>query len=224
MFLLGAMMIITEISKNIFTYTDLSMPWALHLYCIIGKKYNFLIDTGLGYDSCLPFQSILDQNHKEVLIINTHFHWDHIWGNHYNDQAIILAHEKCPHLIEKSWDFCLNEYAKYAKGSIKKVLPNILFSEEIYLPEEGLRLFHTPGHTEDSISIIYEPQNALLIADNIGDNPDSSIPDLDCGLPVYKHSLEKILSFPFENVFCAHHPQTDRANIERIYNECANRM
>lgn len=208
---------VREVYKNVYTYTDLSMPWALHLYCIIGKHYNFLIDTGLGFDSCLTFEPILEQNKKEILVINTHFHWDHIWGNHYAKQSIILAHEECPELIEKSWDYCVQEYEKYAKGSIEKVLPNMLFSDEIYLPAEGLRLFHTPGHTADSISLIYEPAQLLLIADNIADQPDTDTPDLDCGLSAYKESLAKILSYPFTNVLCAHHPQTDRANIERIY-------
>ena len=38
----------------------------------------------------------------------------------------------------------------------------------MYFPEDGISLFHTPGHTDDGISIYDAVDKALYVGDNFG--------------------------------------------------------
>jgi len=194
------------------------MPWDLHLFVIIADKYNYIIDTGLGSNSITPFLEILKQSENQNIIINTHYHWDHIWGNHLFKDNLIIAHKNCPDLIEKSWDSCLKEYSHFANSSLDKTLPNLLFDDELFFTDDQIRLIYTPGHTNDSISVIDEKEKTLFIADNIGDTMENLIPDLDCSKQTYKNSLHSILSFDFDICLCSHNRIVDKSTIQNIFN------
>lgn len=204
---------IQRVKNRCYCKVDHSMPWTLNLYLIIGSKYNYLIDTGLGSESIKDFLEIIQSNGLDTIIINTHFHWDHIWGNDALPNLCIIAHNTCPSLIEEYWDYTFKEYAHYSQGEVKKVLPNVLFEKELYFPEDQIRLIYTPGHTKDSISIIDEKEKILYIGDNIGDDMQHIIPELDCEKSVYLDSLRKIAKLDFEICLSGHNEKTGKETI-----------
>jgi glyoxylase-like metal-dependent hydrolase (beta-lactamase superfamily II) len=56
---------------------------APHLYAIKGEEYVVAIDTGTGKDDWRRFlESVPDFVGLEVLVVNTHCHYDHIGSNH----------------------------------------------------------------------------------------------------------------------------------------------
>ena len=68
----------------IFTYNNPD-GWDLNLQLVKGNKYNYIIDTGLGSLSILPVINYIKDDKKPTIVINTHSHWDHIWGNSLSD-------------------------------------------------------------------------------------------------------------------------------------------
>ena len=87
----------------IFTYYD-SEDWDLNLQLIIGEKYNYIIDPGIGAHTLNPminFASVRNQN--PFIIINTHYHWDHIWANCLVKEATIISHRSCIEAITGDW-------------------------------------------------------------------------------------------------------------------------
>lgn len=63
-------------------------------FAIRGVKANYIIDTGFGSETSQILSNFINPN-LETIIINTHFHWDHIWGNAYFENKQVIQHRKC---------------------------------------------------------------------------------------------------------------------------------
>lgn len=191
-------------SRNfIFTY-NIPSGWDLNLHLIRGSKYNFIIDTGLGSLSVEPIRKHIEGDGKPVIVINTHYHWDHIWGNGAFPDSVIISHKLCREMIESNWAEMLRKFSSVMHGEAEMRLPTITFEHELYFPEDGIRLIYTPGHTADSISVIDEVDKVLNAGDNIGDTVDDIIPSLDCEREVYIDTLMKYRELDFDLCVSGH--------------------
>ncbi len=165
--------------------------WDLNLHLILGDRYNYIIDTGLGSESVILIKEYLGNSSKPIIIINTHYHWDHIWGNGYFKDNIIISHTLCRDIITQKWSEMLNKNKSYVRGNVELCLPNLLFEESLYFPDDKIRIFYTPGHTPDCISIFDEQDKVLNAGDNIGDTMDKPVPSLKTEKEIYLKSLKK---------------------------------
>jgi len=205
-------------SRHVVFANSMHPSWILNLHLIIGKKYNYIIDTGFGPENLDEIYDIGGMD-RPYIIINSHFHWDHIWGNCNAKNFPIISHRLCPELISKSFDTYYEKNRQYACGHVTQQNPTILFDKELYFAEDKIRIFHTPGHTVDSISVYDEEEKVLNIADNIGDTGNSLIPDLDCGKEVYLKTLEIYKSLWLEKCICAHNDIFGKNIIDEILRE-----
>ena len=190
--------------------------WILHMHLIKGKKHNFIIDTGFGPDSVGEI-FIEGGSDKPYILINTHYHWDHIWGNCNAKGFPIIAHKLCSELMDKNFEADYKRNIQYAHGNVQKQNPTILFEKEIYFAEDKIRVFHTPGHTIDSISIFDEEEKVLNAADNIGDTGNPLVPQLDCDLDTFRQTLMIYKALGFEKCVCAHNDVFGKDIIDEIF-------
>ncbi|NLZ52066.1 MAG: MBL fold metallo-hydrolase, partial [Thermoanaerobacteraceae bacterium] len=146
----------------LFTFYN-STEWDLNIHLIIGKKNNFIIDTGLGSLSIDPIKKYISNDGKPIIVVNTHYHWDHIWGNAVFRDSMIISHRLCREIIEVKWDDMIQENKHYCYGDVEKYLPNLVFENELYFPEDKIRIIYTPGHTIDSISVIDEEEKVINV-------------------------------------------------------------
>ena len=138
---------------------------------ILGKRHNFIIDTGIDEICSKVIQDYIGSDPKPIIIINTHHDWDHVAGNWVFEKNTIIAHKLCRELMDKKWDEQIGrakQNNRYFNGEVRKCLPNLLFDGAMYFPEDGISIFHTPGHTADSISIYDEADKVLYVGDNFG--------------------------------------------------------
>jgi glyoxylase-like metal-dependent hydrolase (beta-lactamase superfamily II) len=174
-----------------------------NVYVINGTKHIFIIDTFIGPKAMEPVNSYIKSNMEEkpIIIVNTHYHWDHVWGNCAYKIFPIVAHEKSLEYLTAKGEADLKKHEEYAKGEVEITLPNIIFSERLMFEEDRIKLFHSPGHTEDSITI-YDEQDQVLI---IGDNLERPIPYLmDENLDVYLKTLQSYLDMDFDIIIGGH--------------------
>lgn len=186
-------------SRSIVFRYDLG-DWYLNIQLIQGDKYNYLIDTGLGSESIDPIRKYFENSSKPLIVINTHFHWDHVWGNHCFQKEIMIAHELCYDLIEENWQKMLTERKEYMQGTVEKKLPNLLIQESIYFPEDGIYIFHAPGHTNDSLCV-YDEKDKIL---NAADNVDDEDPVLEMDLSSYEKFRERYQNLEIEACVSGH--------------------
>ncbi|MGL4696383.1 MBL fold metallo-hydrolase [Enterococcus larvae] len=172
-------MIINELSSRHIIFTEDMGDWELNIHLILGEKYNYLIDTGLGSLSTAPIKKYLEAETKQLLVINTHYHWDHIWGNNEFTESMIIAHRMTKELIMEKWEAMRAEKNMFSRGAVALNLPNLVFDGTLYFPEDQIRLFHSPGHTVDTISVLDEKEQILNVSDNIGDSVEELLPSLE---------------------------------------------
>lgn len=172
----------------VFKFQNVS-EWDLNIHLIMGDKYNYIIDTGLGSLSMAPVIEYLKGYHNPIIIINTHHHWDHVWGNHIFSDCAIVSHRLCREKLEMKWDDMLQKNKRFMDGDVQRSLPNMVFEDTLYFPDDHIRLFFTPGHTADCISVLDETERVLNVGDNIGDTLDEIVPELETEKAVYLNTL-----------------------------------
>ncbi|MCR8642001.1 MBL fold metallo-hydrolase [Paenibacillus sp. N1-5-1-14] len=188
----------------------------LNIHLIMGTKNNYLIDTGLGSEFVQPVLEYLEHSEKSLVIINTHHHWDHVFGNHVFKDHLIVSHQLCRELIIKNWDEMLDKYSKFGMGTVEQHLPNLVFENELYFPEDKVRLIYTPGHTIDSISVIDEEEKVINVADNIGDSMDEIIPNLYCDKQLFEETIKRYSEMDMETWISGHNVVLQKDVIGKI--------
>ena len=167
-----------------------SLPdWDLNLHIIQGDKYNFIIDTGLGAETALCIREILAGSGKEMIVINTHHHWDHIWGNASFSSNAIIAHTLCRTAMMERWDAMQAKYGHFAMGKAECCLPSLVFDNALHFPDEDISIFYSPGHTADAISVYDRRDKILNAGDNIGDTMEEPVPSLEMAVAIYVQTL-----------------------------------
>lgn len=192
---------------------DTEFDTTTNIYIITNNQNSIVIDTFLGPDLMADTFDLLKMKAEDVsYVINTHSDWDHIWGNPYFKEAKVITHKNFLERLEQSDEMERADLLLYAKGEIEKAAPDILFTDELYLPKEELKLFWTPGHTRDAISI-YDERDRILI---VGDNAEYPIPSYVDPRLLENHQkvLEEYLSYDFEFLIPGHGTVLSRENIE----------
>ena len=188
-------------NSTVYIYNNIE-DYLTNVFFIEQESKIFIIDTFCGSESMSPILNrIKNSDKKEVIIINTHFHWDHVWGNCSFKKNTIISHEKCRELLDESWEMQINKNKKYISGIAEKHLPNLLFKEKIIFQNDGIELFYSPGHTIDSISIFDHYEKILYVGDNL-ESPIIYVESPD--IATYINTLENYLNYKPRNIFAGH--------------------
>lgn len=187
-------------------------------FIIQGIKRDYVVDTGFGTETAEIIKQFLSKD-KNLLIINTHHHWDHIWGNCGFEDTDIIGHVGIVKRIEEKWDIALERNRRFVCGDVEKRIPNILFDSRVDFYDDGLFLFHSPGHTEEGISIFLKEERVLLAGDNIGDNEEEIIPCLESGEEKYREVLERYISLKPDMVLSGHNNPVGMGFLLKIREE-----
>ncbi len=133
----------------------------LNMYLLLGTHTALLLDTGCGL---YPLKPVVDEliGERNLLVFNTHAHWDHILGN--EEFGVVYIHENEVHLILKPYDL---SFLKDSPCAIVKKYEEKNFSippaEVINTLRDGdifdlggisVRIIHTPGHSSGSICLL----------------------------------------------------------------------
>lgn len=166
-------------------------------------RHDFLIDTFCGPDAMASLVKARESrgSGKPLIVVNTHYHWDHVWGNSTFGSSVIAAHRLCAQHLKDSWEEQILENGTYYMGERVMCLPGLLFDDELNFPEDGIILKYTPGHTDDCISVFDEREGMLFAGDNL-ELPLVHIEDLN--LDAYERTLQLYLSNKPRHVFASH--------------------
>lgn len=210
---------IEKIKNRSILFTQSPSSWDLNIHLIMGNKYNYIIDTGLGSLSIEPIKEYIKNDNKPIIVINTHYHWDHIWGNSSLQDCIIISHRLCKELIESEWEEMIHKNKNYLNGEVEICLPNLVFEKELYFPEDKIRIIYTPGHTIDSISVIDEEEKIINVGDNVGDTLDEIVPSIYCEKDLYINTLLRYKEMDFDTCISGHNVILGKDVIDKILNK-----
>lgn len=185
---------------------------------LIKDKLPILIDTGFGSDVKDTEQLVKDVDvspEKLHLIVNTHYHSDHVGGNYYlqkNYGVPIAAHKWDSDLINScAPESCSAEWLDQPVEPYQ-IDRKLSDNDEINAGSRTLRVLHTPGHTLGHISL-YEPEEKILICGDLFHKSDIG------WLNIYREgvssihrsleSLDRLSMFSIQQAFSGHGPQID---------------
>lgn len=188
-------------------------PYKTNIYVIEGENDLYFLDTFLGPD---PMKDVLGELEKlkvpkkNIIVFNSHFDYDHVWGNCLFNDSLIFSHYKCKTLLMEKGPESLEKYKSQMQGDVKLVLPNLTFRREITFQEDELTFFYSPGHTEDSSSCFDHKSKVLFVADNL-ENPFPYIRTLD--IDEFIESLNRYLEYKPEKIISGHDGMYENSHV-----------
>ena len=197
---------------------------------LIKDQLPILIDTGFG-------SGAKDTEHliKEAgvspedlhLIVNTHYHSDHVGGNSYfqkNYGVTIATHKWDADLINScDPEACSAEWLDQPVEPYR-VDKKLSDNDEIHTGSKTLKVIHTPGHTLGHISL-YEPEEEVLICGDLFHKNDIG------WLNIFREgvssihrsieSLERLSTLRIGRAYSGHGPQIENpsASIDAARNQ-----
>jgi glyoxylase-like metal-dependent hydrolase (beta-lactamase superfamily II) len=138
---------------------------------------------------------------KELWLFNSHFHWDHIWGNCAFDHPTIVAPKLCKVLMADKGKEKLKEKSEYQMGEVTLALPTVTFDETLELITEKIEFKHMPSHTEDS-AVCIDYQNSVMYVGDVVEFPLPFV--MSTNLERYIEILEQIKSIAIDTIISSH--------------------
>lgn len=145
------------------------------MYLIIGPEKAMLIDTGFGIGNLKALVETLAPG-KEILVVNTHGHFDHAYGNCQFARVYCHAYE-VPSLKKQDahiWDYLFDEvtgqgiWSEFDRADLVTFRPyEIVGCPDHYMFDLGsgyqIELLHMGGHTPGHAGFL-DRQNRILFA------------------------------------------------------------
>ena len=132
-------------------------------YLVVGSEKACVIDTMNG--ACDLYEEVRKLTDKPLIVVNTHGHPDHIFGNMYFDNALLN-----PADLEIAKFFAEGpEFVKILEEKNRKMPPfePIFEGDIIDLGNRHLKVYELPGHTPGQIVLLLKedtsaPQNGSI--------------------------------------------------------------
>jgi glyoxylase-like metal-dependent hydrolase (beta-lactamase superfamily II) len=181
---------------------------------VLTPRRALVVDTLTGPDEMQPVLDLLtaEAGRRRLLVVNTHHHWDHVFGNAAFEGADIVAQRACPRLIQA--ELQSGDESRRLPPPEGVPLPTITFGDRLTFADEGetVHLIHTPGHSEDSL-VVFLAQRRLLLG---GDTVEWPLPNFSLrdGREEWVRTLRQLKQLPVDLVVPAHGPAMDKGIID----------
>ncbi len=181
---------------------------------VFTPRLAMVVDTLTGPAEAAPVAEFVagEAGERRVVVVNTHHHWDHVFGNAAFADADILAQRGCPRLIQA--ELQSGDESRRLPPAEGVPLPNMTFGDRLSYKDDGgsVHLIHTPGHTEDSL-VVFLTASRLLLAGDTVEWPLPSFGQRD-GVQEWIRTLRQLKQLPVDLIVPAHGPAMDKQIID----------
>jgi cyclase len=195
-----------RLSDNVYVHTVETHGYTVACAVVVGSERVFVFDTLDSPESMAPVKELVADvtAGRRLLVVNSHHHWDHVYGNAAFAGADLIAHRSCGRLI-----------VAQSEGDSEKIplppaegvpLPTIGFGDRVRFTDATttVHLIRTPGHSPDSIIMYLDEQNILFGGDTV-EYPFPTFAQRDAG-DVYLRTLRQLNQLPVKQVVPGHGP------------------
>jgi len=189
-------------------------------YVVVTDRYMIVCDTLFCPEDMAAVMDIVrhELTGRQLLVINSHADWDHVWGNNYFSALTpIIGHDNTrARLLSEEARETLRDYQPRSPLFQNVVLtpPTMTFSRTLtlYGGDLTLELFTTPGHKFDHIAILV-PELRLLLAFDAAEFP---LPLLESAQSVQTmfNTLDQFLALQPQRVLCSHGKTTSISTVQ----------
>ncbi|MEL6403900.1 MAG: MBL fold metallo-hydrolase [Chloroflexota bacterium] len=148
-------------------------------------------------------------------VINTHHHADHTTGTSLFKAEHVIAHKHCRDILDSRGRESLLRLQESSPdmADLELVLPDIVFEDymSFKLGEKTFHLEHSPGHSDDSITVWLEEDNVLFAADTVMSLPYF----VDGNFEAFLESLGRLQDRHFESIIQGHGEVILRGEVQK---------
>ena len=197
---------------------------AMWMHLIDGPEKALLVDTGAGIGDLKALVKKLVGD-KELYVVNTHEHWDHVFGNfqfgrvYCHPYAVPWITDRC--MGPDIWDRFLDENGRGKKRNFRREDFIGTRNYALFVCNDGdvfdlgqgyeLEVIYTPGHASGGISLL-DPQSRILFtggmhSDNTVISGINEYYPNECTINAFLHGLERLerdFSGSFDRIFAGH--------------------
>ena len=174
----------------------------------------FVIDTLMRPQDMTPVLDLLSARAgaRRTVVVNTHHHWDHVYGNAAFAGCDIVAQSACPRLILVQTSTSDESVPTPPPEGVP--LPTITFGDRLSYSDESetVHLIHAPGHSEDSL-VVFLAGTGVLFAGDALEWPLPTFAQRD-GREAWIHTLRQLKQLPAGLVVPSHGPPMGKAIID----------
>ncbi|MFW9923667.1 MAG: MBL fold metallo-hydrolase [Candidatus Thorarchaeota archaeon] len=186
-----------------------------------------LIDTGQHLPHLKEFRNQLETEtgKKFEIVVLTHYHSDHTFGNQLFTDCRIIAtkpiHERMARMKER-WDekiiASISEKLedKTALEGLVITLPNEEFAGQLDIIDDGIKVIikHSAGHTKGSTYIYCPNYKVLFTGDNLFEGSYLYGGDPTCNPEIWLNVLKEFLTMDLEYIIPGHGKVANKITIE----------
>jgi cyclase len=195
-----------RVAENVYVFTS-ELYAQVNAGAAIGPDWAVLIDTLPYPEETREIREFIEGRlgSRVRYIINTHHHADHVLGNYWFPEAIVIAHARCRTLMDTVARARLEAARPESPdlAGVELVLPSMVFAEgglTLRLGRRTLELIPLPGHSADGIGVLFAEDHVLFSGDAMMPMPYLVDGDADEMI----NSLRRIPKLKLENLVQGH--------------------
>lgn len=132
-------------------------------YLVVGEDKALVIDTMNAH--CNLKATVRSLTDKPLMVVNSHGHPDHIFGNMYFEEAYMNPEDTELSRMFLDTD-AFREYIE-ERGQVMPPFKDIRGGDVIDLGGKTLEVYDIPGHTKGSILLLLKEDRILFVGDSI---------------------------------------------------------
>lgn len=203
-----------ELRRNVFVHRVVTMGFPTVSALVVTSSRAFVVDTLTRPQDMDPVLSALADVAvgRRRVVVDSHHHWDHVYGNAAFPTTDIVAQRSCPRLMKAQARSISEAVPAPPREGVPP--PTITFGDRVTFAaeDECVHLIHTPGHSEDSL-VVYLDSARVLIAGDTLEWPFPSFAQRD-GSAAWIRTLRQLKQLPAELVVPGHGPAMGKELID----------
>ncbi|MGY6653665.1 MBL fold metallo-hydrolase [Amycolatopsis sp. TRM77291] len=161
-----------EIGDGVFGYVQPDGGWCLNNAGIITSgARTALVDTVATEARARALRSAVSKVSSVMpgVIVNTHFHGDHTFGNFVFPEAVVVAHERTREEMAAAGLHLTGLWPDVSWGGVDLVLPELTYTNKmvVHVGDVVAELLHVgPAHTTDD-TVVWLPAERVLFTGDV---------------------------------------------------------
>jgi glyoxylase-like metal-dependent hydrolase (beta-lactamase superfamily II) len=215
-----------RVADNIYVFTS-ELYAQVNAGAVVGPDWSVLIDTLPYPEETLEIRDLVEGRLGSPVryIVNTHHHPDHVLGNCFFPQAVVIGHELCRELMDVRTRARLEAARPQSRElqGVELVLPDIVFGGDgltLRVGRRTLELIPLGGHSPDGIGVLIPEDHVLFAGDAMMPVPylvDGNSDQLSASLRrIPKLKLENLVQGHGEIILRGEIPNALRSNLNYL--------